>query len=191
MPNMFFFYLPLLQIMALQLFACASFSGVSHTHRRNVVPFSLYLLLLSFGVVGTVLTSLPHLELFAIVMRFFCMLAGFLCLLEFSLRFFRITLIRRILAETGLLLLSCLILICFEYEERGEVLALFLPGIPALILGSTALWKLGGKFREQENVFRIAAIATGEPAFPSSGRCSWSCGFCRSSPDWILSSIWR
>ncbi len=165
MPNMFFFYLPLLQIMALQLFACASFSGVSHTHRRNVVPFSLYLLLLSFGVVGTVLTSLPHLELFAIVMRFFCMLAGFLCLLEFSLRFFRISLIRRILAETGLLLLSCLILICFEYEERGEVLALFLPGIPALILGSTALWKLGGKFREQENVFRIAAIATGGTGF--------------------------
>ena len=165
MPNMFFFYLPLLQILALQLFACASFSGVSHIHRRNLVPFSLYLLLLSFGVLGTVLTALPHLELFAIIMRFFCMLAGFLCLLEFSFRVFRISLLRRILAETGFLLLSCLILICFEYEERGEVLALYLPGIPALILGSTALWKLGGKFHEQENVFRIAAIATGGTGF--------------------------
>ena len=61
MPNMFFFYLPLLQIMALQLFACASFSGVSHTHRRNVVPFSLYLLLLSFGVILIIFKKLKML----------------------------------------------------------------------------------------------------------------------------------
>lgn len=159
MPNMFLFYLPLIQILALQLFACASFSGVSHVQRRILGSFSLYPLLLSFGVLGSVLTNLPHVAVFASTLRFFCILGGFLCLLEFALRIVRFSLVRRLLVCALFLLASCLILLYFENRERGEILALYLPGIPALILSSSALWKLGGRFREQENVFRIAAIA--------------------------------
>lgn len=165
MSNILFFYLPLLQAMALQLFACASFVGPAHIHRRMFTPFTLYLFLLSCGVVGTVLMNDPEQAVFALYMRFICILSAFLFLGEFSLRVIRLALLKRLCIYAAFTILAFLILFLFEYKERGEIFALYLPGFPALIFSTMTFWKLGTRFPEQENAFRIASITNGGIGF--------------------------
>lgn len=165
MSNPHFLYLPLLLAMALQLFACATFIAPAHSHRRMFTPYTFYLFLLSCGVTGSVLRNLSGWADAALYLRFFCILGAFLFLGEFSLRMMRISVPKRLILYAAAVFLSSLILFLPGCRERGEIFALCLPGIPALVLGAMTLWRYGNRFPEQENVFHIAALAHGGTAF--------------------------
>ena len=165
MSNPHFLYLPLILAMALQLFACITFIGPARSHRRIFTPYTFYLLLLSCGVMGTVLMNLPCWTGIALFLRFFSILAAFLFLGEFSLRMMRVSISRRLIIYTAAVFFSLRILFLPGNRERGEIFALCLPGIPALILGATTLWRYGSRFPELGNAFHIAALAHGGTAF--------------------------
>ncbi len=165
MSNPHFLYLPLILAMALQLFACITFIGPARSHRKIFTPYTFYLLLLSCGVMGTVLMNLPCWTGIALFLRFFSILAAFLFLGEFSLRMMRVSISRRLIIYTAAVFFSLLILFLPGNRERGEIFALCLPGIPALILGATTLWRYGSRFPELGNAFHIAALAHGGTAF--------------------------
>ena len=77
MSNPHFLYLPLILAMALQLFACITFIGPARSHRRIFTPYTFYLLLLSCGVMGTVLMNLPCWTGIALFLRFFSRITVF------------------------------------------------------------------------------------------------------------------